>query len=405
MGAMSCDSPFDVARARADTPGCEEVVHLNHAGCSPAPRTVVDAQVAWLRAEARVGGYELAEQRSADQAATYAEVAALVGASVDEIALVENATFGWHQAFWSLGLRPGDRILTSDVEYATGYISFLQAVRRLGVRVEVIPDDETGQVSVEALARLLDDGRGPVGLVAITHVPTNGGLVNPAEAIGRRTRAAAVPFLLDACQSIGQMPVDVEAIGCDLLSATGRKFLRAPRGTGFLYARRSLLDRADPVPLEPAFLDLLGAEWVTADRYDVRSDARRFENWESNAAAQAGLREAVAYARSWGLDAIARRVTAVAGELRGRLAEVPGVVVRDRGLRRCGIVTFTKEGVDAEAARRTLAGRKINVSVSSPSSTLLDAELRRLPPLVRASVHYLTTDAELDRLIAAVAGL
>jgi cysteine desulfurase/selenocysteine lyase len=366
---------------------------------------VVDAQVAWLRAEARVGGYELAEQRAADQAATYDEVAALVGASVDEIALVENATFGWHQAFWSLGLRPGDRILTCDVEYATGYISFLQAVRRLGVRVEVIPDDETGQISVEALARLLDDGRGPVGLVAVTHVPTNGGLVNPAEAIGRLTRAAGVPFLLDACQSIGQMPVDVDAIGCDLLSATGRKFLRAPRGTGFLYARRSLLDRADPGPLEPAFLDLLGAEWVAPDRYDVRSDARRFENWESNAAAQAGLREAVAYARSWGLDAIARRVTAVAGELRGRLAAVPGVVVRDRGLRRCGIVTFTKEGVDAEAVRRTLARRKINVSVSSPSSTLLDAELRRLPPLVRASVHYLTTDAEVDRLIAAVAGL
>jgi cysteine desulfurase / selenocysteine lyase len=405
MGAMSCDSPFDVARARADTPGCEEVVHLNHAGCSLAPRTVVDAQVAWLRAEARVGGYELAEQRAADQAATYDEVAALVGASVDEIALVENATFGWHQAFWSLGLRPGDRILTCDVEYATGYISFLQAVRRLGVRVEVIPDDETGQISVEALARSLDDGRGPVGLVAVTHVPTNGGLVNPAEAIGRLTRAAGVPFLLDACQSIGQMPVDVDAIGCDLLSATGRKFLRAPRGTGFLYARRSLLDRADPGPREPAFLDLLGAEWVAPDRYDVRSDARRFENWESNAAAQAGLREAVAYARSWGLDAIARRVTAVAGELRGRLAEVPGVVVRDRGLRRCGIVTFTKEGVDAEAVRRTLARRKINVSVSSPSSTLLDAELRRLPPLVRASVHYLTTDAEVDRLIAAVAGL
>ena len=402
---MASDLLFDLARARADTPGCEAVVHLDHAGCSLPPQVVVDAQVEWLQAEARTGGYELAERRAEDRAATYAEVAALVGASPDEIALVENATFAWHQAFWSLGLRPGDRILTGTAEYASGYISFLQAERRLGVRVEVIADDQSGQVSVDELARLLDDAQGPVGLVAITHVPTNGGLVNPAEAIGRLTRDAGVPYLLDACQSVGPMPVDVEAIGCDLLAATGRKFLRAPRGTGFLYARRSLLDRTDPAPLEPAFLDLLGAEWVAPDRYEVRADARRFESWEANLAAGAGLRAAVAYARGWGLDAIARRVTAMADALRGRLAGVPGVVVRDQGERRSGIVTFTRDGIDAAAIRRALSELSINVSVSSPSSTLLDAERRHLPPLVRASVHYLTTEAELDRITAVVAAL
>lgn len=400
---MSADQPFDVARARADTPGCTQVLHLNHAGSSLPPQVVVDAQVEWLRAEAVTGGYELADQRTDDTAAAYTEVAALVGAAADEIALTENATFAWHQAFWSLGLHPGDRILTADAEYASGYISFLQAVRRLGVRVEVIPDDESGQVSVEALARMLDDGSGPVGVVAITHVPTNGGLVNPAEAVGRLTRAAGVPYLLDACQSVGQMPVDVEAIGCDFLAATGRKFLRAPRGTGFLYARRSLLERTDRSPLEPAFLDLLGAEWEAPDRYEVRADARRFENWESNLAARAGLRAAVAYARSWGLDAIESRVSVSAAALRDRLAALPGVTVHDRGERRCGIVTFTKEGVDAADIRRALAAGRVNVSVSSPSSTLLDAERRRLPPLVRASVHYLTTHDELDRAASLVA--
>ncbi|HEX6568429.1 MAG TPA: aminotransferase class V-fold PLP-dependent enzyme, partial [Acidimicrobiales bacterium] len=223
--------------------------------------------------------------------------------------------------------------------------------------------------------------------------------------VGRLTGAAGVPYLLDACQSVGQMPVDVEAVGCDLLSATGRKFLRAPRGTGFLYARRRLLDRTDPAPLEPPMLDLLGAEWVAADRYEMRADARRFESWESNLAARAGLRAAVAYARSWGLGAIAERVTAVAAGLRARLADVPGVAVRDLGERRCGIVTFTKDGVDAEAVRLALAVDRINVSVSEPSSTLLDALHRRLPPLVRASVHYLTTEDELDRATAAVARL
>lgn len=399
MAGMETHS-FDVARAPADTSGCDDVVHLNHAGCSLPPDVVLDAQVEWLRAEARTGGYELAAQRSADGDATYAEVAAVVGASADEIALVENATFAWHQAFWSLDLRPGDRILTSNAEYASGYISFLQARRRRAVTIEVVPDDESGQMSVDALARLLDDGRGRVGLVALTHVPTNGGLVNPAEAVGRLTRAAGVPYLLDACQSIGQMPVDVEAIGCDLLAATGRKFLRAPRGTGFLYVTRALLDRRDPAPLDPAFLDLGGAEWAAPDRYELRPDARRFESWESNLAARAGLRAAVAYARSWGLDAIAARVTSVAEALRARLASVPGVTVHDHGRRLCGIVTFTKAGVEAEAVQVALAGRGVNMSVSWPSATLLDAGRRHLPPIVRASVHYLTTEAELDAAVA-----
>ena len=270
---------------------------------------------------------------------TYAEVAALIGAGPGEIALVENATFAWHQAFWSLGLRPGDRVLTGNAEYTSGFVSMLQAERRLGVTVEVVPDDEHGQVSVEALGRALDDDRsGRVGLVAITHVPTNGGLVNPAAEIGRLTRAAGVPYLLDACQSVGQMPVDVEVVGCDLLSATGRKFLRAPRGTGFLYVRRSLLDRTDPAPLDPAFLDLVGADWVAPGRYELRADARRFENWETSEAARTGLRTAVAYARSWGLDAIAdaghvrrRRPARPAGRgARGDGARPGRAAVRDR---------------------------------------------------------------------------
>jgi selenocysteine lyase/cysteine desulfurase len=321
------------------------------------------------------------------------------------MALMENATFAWHQAFWSLPLRPGDRILACTVAYASSYVSFLQAERRRGVSIEVIPDDDAGQLSVRALASLLDDGRAPVGLVAVTQVPTNGGLVNPVAEVGALCREAGVPFLLDACQAVGQLPVDVDEIGCDLLSATGRKFLRAPRGTGFLYVRRSLLERLDRMGAEPAFLDLLGADWVAPDGYAVRRDARRFENWESNMAAVAGLRAAVAYARSWGLDAIAERVGTVAEALRGRLGEVPGVRVHDLGRHRSGIVTFTVDGVAADDVQARLRGQGINVSVSEPSSTRLDAERRRLPPLVRASVHYVTVDAELDRLTGAVAAM
>jgi cysteine desulfurase/selenocysteine lyase len=329
-------------------------------------------------------------------------VAQFIGAHRDEIALVENATAGWHQAFWSLPLEPGDRILTCEAEYASSYISYLQAVRRKGVRVEVVPSDAEGELAVDELARRLDPGEqqrhGPVGLVGAAHIPTNGGLVNPAAAIGEVTRAAGVPFLLDACQSVGQLPIDVDEIGCDLLTATGRKFLRAPRGTGFLYVRSELMER-----MEPAFLDLHGAEWTGPDSYEIRPDARRFENWESGYAAQVGLGVALDYARSWGMEAISARLYHLADGLRARLAGIAGVTVRDLGRHPGAIVTFTKDGVEADTIKESLADQGINVSVSPPPSTLLDSEARQLPPLVRASVHYYNTDSELDRTAEAVA--
>jgi selenocysteine lyase/cysteine desulfurase len=251
---------------------------------------------------------------------------------------------------------------------------------------------------VEAVEqRLRSDPR--IRLVALTHVPTNGGLVNPAAEIGRLTRAAGVPFLLDACQSVGQLPVDVNAIGCDLLSATGRKFLRGPRGTGFLYVRRELIER-----LEPPLLDVHAATWVTRDRYEIRTDARRFENWESNVAGQLGLGAAIDHALGWGLPTIAARVQALATRLRERLTALPGCVVHDLGPSQCGIVSFTLEGRAPLAIRDSLRARRINVSVSALTSTRLDMEQRGLAEVVRASVHYYNTDEEVDRFVEACRG-
>jgi selenocysteine lyase/cysteine desulfurase len=236
-----------------------------------------------------------------------------------------------------------------------------------------------------------------VKLIAITHVPTQGGLVNPAEEIGALAREAAVPFLLDACQSVGQLPVDVQRIGCDLLSATGRKFLRGPRGTGFLYVRRSILDH-----VEPPFLDLRAATWTAPQRYEIRSDARRFESWETNYAAKIGLGVAADYALSWGLEAIEARITALAADLRERLQALDGVRVHDQGRRRCGIVTFTVDGVPAEQVQRRLAESGVNTSVSYASSARFDLPCRGLTELVRASVHYYNTEEELNRLVSAL---
>jgi cysteine desulfurase / selenocysteine lyase len=386
---------IDVQRARQETPGCENVLHFNNAGAALMPQPVLHATIAHLQLEALIGGYEAAAQAHDAVEHAYDAAATLLGCQRDEIAMVENATRAWDMAFYAVPLGPGDRILTAVAEYASNYIAFLQVARKTGAMVEVIPNDASGQLSVEGLRRAIDER---VKLIAITHVPTNGGLVNPAAAVGQVARQAGVLYLLDACQSIGQLPIDVEAIGCDMLSATGRKYLRGPRGTGFLYVRRGILEH-----LEPPFLDLHAAQWVARDRFEMRPDARRFENWETYYAGKIGLGVAIDYALQWGIEAIWARIRRLADELRLQLSSIPGVTVRDEGVERCGIVSFTVARTDADEVQRLLAKRRINISVSRLSSTRLDMEARGLPDLVRASVHYYNTEEEIARFCTALA--
>jgi len=387
--------PIDIERARRDTPAANQVLHFNNAGAALMPAPVLQAQLHHLQLEAEAGGYEAAAAAGDRIEAIYDSIGRLLNADRAEIALVENATVAWDMAFYSVGFAAGDRILTAEAEYLSNYIAFLQVARRSGAVVDVVPSDAAGELDVEALERMIDRR---VKLIAITHVPTNGGLVNPAAAIGRIARAHGILYLLDACQSVGQMPIDVAAIGCDMLSATGRKYLRGPRGTGFLYVRRAVLER-----LEPPFLDLQAATWVEPDRYEMRPDARRFENWERNVAGQLGLGAAVDYALDWGLANIAGRIEPLAAELRRGLAEIPGVSVRDRGRRPCGIVTFTVEGKPARDIVVALGQRRINCHLSGGST--LNARARGLPDLVRASVHYYNTEEEVARFAAAIAAL
>ncbi|HUK97633.1 MAG TPA: aminotransferase class V-fold PLP-dependent enzyme [Gaiellaceae bacterium] len=388
---------LDIARLREETPGCANVAHLNNAGSSLPPAAVVDAVVDHLRREAEIGGYEAAAERRDRLEHTYHAVARLIGAAPGEIAVIENATRAWDMAFYAFRFAPGDRILTGRAEYASNWIALRQVAERTGASIEIVPDDEHGQLDVAALERLLDER---VKLVSLVHVPTQGGLVNPAAAVGRVTRSAGVPFLLDACQSIGQLPLDVRAIGCDILSATGRKFLRGPRGTGLLYVREDLIER-----LEPPFLDMHAAEWQPDGSYAVRPDARRFENWETYVAGKVGLGVAADYALEIGLDPIWERVHALAARLRAGLADVPGVTVADRGEVLGAIVTFTVEGKTADGVRRALAADRINVSVTEASAARLDLDPRGIDELVRSSVHYYNTDEEVDRLVGCVATL
>ena len=388
---------IDIAEVRRDTPATAKIVHFNNAGAALPPQPVVAAQIAHIQREAEIGGYEAATEAQARVANIYASIARLIGANADEIALVENATVGWDMAFYAVPLQKGDRILTAQAEYSSNYIAFLQRQRQIGFSIEVIPNTPTGEIDVDALARMID---GRVKLIAITHVPTNGGLVNPAAEIGKIARQHGILYLLDACQSVGQMPVDVNEMGCDLLSATGRKYLRGPRGSGFLYVRRAVLDR-----LEPPFLDNHAADWTAPGKYELRPDARRFENWENNYAAQLGLGAAVDYTLDLGLENIAARVNSLAAFLRQRLSAIPGLTVADIGRRKCGIVSMHLSGKDSSALRTTLRQRGFNCSVSTPASTLLDATARRLPDVLRASVHYYNTEEEIERFTSELAGL
>jgi len=388
---------IDVARVRADTPGVQHVAHLNNAGAALPPRQVLDAVVDHLTREAEIGGYETAAERHDRLEHTYDALAQLLNASRDEIAVVENATRAWDMAFYSFRFREGDRILTGRAEYASNWIALNQVAGRTGARIDVVPDDEHGQIDVEALGSMLDEN---VKLVSLVHVPTQSGLVNPAADVGKLTRAAGVPLLLDACQSVGQLPVDVEAIGCDILSGTGRKFLRGPRGTGFLYVRRGLIEQ-----LEPPLLDMHAAEWLDDTSYAIRADARRFENWESYGAGKVGLGVAADYALEIGVDAIWARIQELAAQLRRKLGAVDGVTLLDRGAVLGATVTFTVDGHDPAAIRDFLGRRGVNVSVMERASAQLDWGPRGIETSVRSSVHYYNDERDLDRLVEGLEAL
>ena len=401
MTMQEAEALLDPEPLRSDTPGTAHVTHLNNAGSALPPQVVVDTQIAHLRREAEIGGYEAhaeAAQRVADVSVS---VAGLMVCRPDQVALVESATVAWDRALQAIihsePLEPGDRILIASAEYASNVLPLLQVAARAGASVQVVPDGEDGSIDVEAFNSMLDED---VRIVSITHAPSHNGVVNDVVAIGDALRFAGSPawYLVDACQSVGQMTVDASRIGADFISATGRKFLRGPRGTGFLIASdRALTD------LEPYPLDLHSATWTGGTGYQVAEGARRFETWERSYAALLGMGAAVDYALDLGLDAIRERINHLATRLRTRLAQIDGVVVRDRGAVKSGIVTVTVPAPGAPAMVRALRERSINTSLSTPDYAPDEFARGGIDSMVRLSPHVYTTDAEIDLAIATIA--
>lgn len=385
---------IDLPRVRSHTVGVDDIVHLNNCGSSLPPQPVVDAQIDYLLTEQRMGGYEAATSMADRLDDLYLATAEMLGCGRDEVAFQGSAIEGWWRAFLSVDLQPGDRVLAGASEYQGNAFGLLQA-RDRGVLVEIVPNDEHGTIDLDALRAALDER---VKLVCLTQVSMANGAVHPAAAVGRLCRDAGVLFLLDACQVAGQRPLDVDELGCDFLAYTGRKFMRGPRGTGALYARRATIDRLGSSP----FVDGRSAVWTGQDSWHHSPGAARFELGERNFAAQAGLAVATRYALDIGLDAIATRVRELADRLRTELGRVERVQLRDEGIDQCGIVTFTIDGVPALMVKQQLGEIGINIGAPGAINAQWDIGTRGIEAVARAGVHYFNTDAELDRLVDAL---
>jgi selenocysteine lyase/cysteine desulfurase len=386
---------MNVDQLRAQTPGCLHRIHLNNAGAALMSRSTLAAMTNHLQLEAEIGGYEAATQAREQIGASYAALAQLVGGRSEEVALFDNSTHAWNAAFYSIPLGPGDRILTGRDEYGSNVLAYLQVAQRSGAEIVVVPNEGAGQIDLGALARLVDER---TKLIGLTWVPTSGGLVNPAAAVGRIACEAGALYLLDATQAVGQFPIDVHEVGCDLLTGTGRKFLRGPRGTGFLWVRDTALERLDPFVAE-----IGSATWDGGRGFTWADGARRFGTWEHSYVNIIGLGAAVRQALELGLDAIGERSRALGGRLREDLGQLPGVTIHDLGTHRCAIVTAKIAGRSADDVAAALGRANINVSITVAEDNPFDTEERGVHPLVRFSPHYYNTEAELDRAVALVA--
>ena len=398
LRAMSVQSePLDLDAIRREIPGVEHVTHLNNAGAGLLSTRTLAAIVDHLELEARIGGYEAQDARREEIEACYSSIAQLVGGRRAEVALFDNSTHAFNAAFYSIPFREGDRVITAHSEYGSNVLAYFQVARRFGVELVVAPNDESGQVDVGALADLIDER---TRLISISHIPTGGGLVNPAAEVGAIARAADVLFLLDATQSIGQFTVDVEEIGADFVTATGRKFLRGPRGTGFLWVREAVLDRLDPFVNE-----IEASTWDGARGYEWRAGARRFETWERSYGNVLGLGSAVDQALALGMDEIGARALRLGELLRDGLDAIPGVSTHDLGVNRCAMVTASLDGLASAEFAKRIKERGVNVSLTSPEHNLLDTEIRPVHPLVRLSPHYYNTEAEIAYALEVVAAV
>ncbi len=378
---------LEIQNLRQETKGTVGKIHFNNAGASLPPDVVVETVISYLQEEATLGGYETEFKYKEQLENTYVSIARLINAGKDEIAIAENASTAWTLAFNGISFKSGDEVITCEMEYVTNLIGFVHAKKKYGITIKVIPNDIRGNFSMTEFEDAISE---KTKLIAITHIPSSAGGMIPIVEIGKIARKHNILYLVDACQSVGQVPIDVKEINCDMLAVTGRKYLRAPRGTGFLFVRKAVQDKLDSI-----FIDGFTVQWVTEDDYKIRDDARRFELYERNRALTLGLGKAVDYVLNIGVDRIWQRIQFLSRLMRQQLKGINGITVHDIGDQQCGIVTFSVNGIESALIKNELAEKQINVSVGLAKSTLYYMNKNHLTAVVRASLHYYNTEEEI----------
>lgn len=355
------------------------------------PEPVYRSMLNYAEEEWKKGGYETVAARSEELNTFYTESARMLNANSDEIAYTDSATTSWQRAFFGINWQNGDEIITANTEYASNYISFLRLKKWFDIKIHVARDNEYDEVDLNHLEELITDR---TRLIAITHMPTMGGVVNPVEEVGKVAEKYGIIYMVDACQSVGHCPLDVKKIGCHILSGTGRKYLRGPRGTGLLYVNKNLIEELDPISI-----DLFSGQWMDLENYRMRKNAIRFETYEKNYAAKAGLARAIKYQNDLGIEKTWQRVQELAADFRDKLRAVPGITVHDSGRVQSGIVTLTLNGKTCAEVMEALQDRNINVAYAFTANSRLYMEKRGLQEVVRASVHYFNTEDEIEQVV------
>lgn len=397
---------FDVDLARQETFGCHRLIHLDNAGAALPPDCVTETYIAALQEEAEIGSYRSARKQTAALRQTYAELAQLLNCHVSEIALVESGSRAWDLSFSMIQLAPGSVIVTTEYEYANNYIMMLRAARQCNCRIEFIRLDEGGDISLSHLSELIDAWGKDIRVISVTHVPTHNAIINPVEKIGQLIRSAKTSgaladtavYMVDACQSVGQMPVDVQNIRCDVLTICSRKFLRGPRGVAAIYFRKETLDREIASNnAEPTFLNIPGFTWVQEHSYEMRRDGRCFETWESNYSAKTAFGRAINYYMARDPIGVERYVTGLAAHLRKVLRNVNGVSLTDVGANKSALVTFSMKGLPANGILHELEANNINVSIIDRRTAHINMNKRQQHFLLRSAVHYYNTKDEVEK--------
>lgn len=380
---------------RRETPGCQTKIHFNNAGASLVPEPVLRATMEYLSLEAVTGGYETADLRADAIKGFYTSLASLLHTQPANISFQSSATSAFAIALSCIPFNSDDKILIAAEDYISNQIAFLSLQKRFGVeliRANSLPE---GGVDVDHMRQLMDKHKPK--LVSLTHVPTNTGLIQPVEAVGALCRDRNILYLVDACQSVGQMPLDVNKIHCDFLSGTFRKFLRGPRGTGFLFTSDRILEGN----FEPLFIDMHGADWTSANAYAARQDSRRFEEWEMPYALLVGCATAVDYALNVGLETIRDRNADLGNGIRSKITGL-GLRLLDRGHKLSSIITVQIPGKESGYVLNNLRKRNINTSIAQHSSAILDFDAKGVTWALRISPHYYNTEEEASTLIQAL---